>query len=439
MPLSRIRTIVLLAIPIVGGMVSQNMLNLVDTAMVGSLGNAALAAVGTGGFLNFLSVALLTGLSAGVQALASRRKGEEKHGETALPLNGALLLSLCVAVPLSLLLAWLAPAIFSLVNDEKDVADLGGSYYRLRVLGMLAVGINFSFRGFWNGISRPGNYFITLLAMHSSNIALNWLLIYGHLGAPKLGTDGAAIATTLSLYLGSIFYLVLGWRKARQAGFLRARPEPALIRQLAQLSGPNGLQQMFIAGGYTVLFWILGQVGTQTASAAHVLINVVLLAFLPGMGLGMAAASLVGQALGKEDRVQAKRWGWDVVKVGVVLLLLLGLPMWLAPAQLLGLFLHDHATVALATPALRLVGLTIWADGIGLILLQAMVGAGDTKRPMLISVGMQWGLFLPLAYILGPVMGYGLFAIWTAQMGYRALQALLFIHLWRRGDWAQRI
>lgn len=439
MPLSRIRTIVLLALPIVGGMVSQNLLNLVDTAMVGSLGNAALAAVGTGGFLNFLSVALLTGLSAGVQALAARRKGEDKHGETALPLNGALLLSLCVAVPVSLLLAWQAPAIFSLVNDEQEVAPLGGSYYRLRVLGMLAVGINFSFRGFWNGISRPGNYFMTLLIMHSSNIALNWLLIYGHLGAPRMGTDGAAIATTLSLYLGSGVYLLLGWRQARSAGLFRAMPERTLILRVMRLSGPNGIQQMFIAGGYTVLFWILGQVGTQTASAAHVLINVVLVAFLPGMGLGMAAASLVGQALGKEDRVQARRWGWDVVKVGVVLLLVLGLPMWLAPAQLLGLFLHDQATIALAMPPLRLVGLTIWADGIGLILLQAMVGAGDSKRPMLISVGMQWGLFLPLAYTLGPVMGHGLFAIWTAQMGYRALQALLFIHLWRRGDWAQRI
>ena len=100
---SRVSAILLLGLPIVGGMTSQTLFNLVDTAMVGQLGTEALAAVGVGGFVNFLSVALVMGLSAGVQAMSSRRKGEGRDSETALPLNGGLVLALVLATALLML------------------------------------------------------------------------------------------------------------------------------------------------------------------------------------------------------------------------------------------------------------------------------------------------------------------------------------------------
>src|SRR6185503_18325600 len=130
----RTREILHLSLPIIGGMMSQNLLNLVDTWLVGGLGAAALAACGLANFLNFMSVAAITGLSTAVQAMAARRVGEGKSAEAAVPLNGGLLLSLAVGAPLSLLLIVLAPWFFPAMVNDPAVAARGGRAGRHELL-----------------------------------------------------------------------------------------------------------------------------------------------------------------------------------------------------------------------------------------------------------------------------------------------------------------
>jgi MATE family multidrug resistance protein len=433
----RRRTILALALPTIGGMTSQNVLNLVDMAMVGTLGAAALAGVGIGSFLNFMAFAAIAGLASAVQATAARRVGEGRDGESALPLNGGLYLCWLIGLPLTALLFWLAPDIVRLMNDDPAVLREGVPYFQIRLLGIIAVGMNFSFRGYWTAVKNTRLYFTTLLTMHTVNIALNYILIFGKLGLPALGTTGAALGTAASLWLGSAIYFWHGHRRARQAGFLRALPDAAQLGRLLKLGLPSSLQQLFFAAGFTVLFWIVGQVGTQELAVTNVLINITLVAVLPGMGLGLAAATLVGQALGRGEPEDAYRWAWDVARIGVQFFAALGLVMLLFPQALLGLFLHEPELLALGDIPLRLIGLGVVLDGIGLILMQALLGAGASAAVMRISVGLQWLLFLPLAWLVGPGLGHGLLAIWLAFVGYRALQTGLFIALWRRRQWAK--
>lgn len=432
------RKILILALPIIGGMVSQNVLNLVDTAMVGTLGSASLAAVGLASFANFLSQAFITGLGAGVQAMAARRLGEGKTSEMAVPLNGGLLLTLGLGLPITILLLLTAPLLFPYLNQDPEVIAIGIPYWQARLFGLIAVGSNFAFRGYWNGIHRPGLYLKTLLIMHACNIVLNWLLIFGHLGFPELGATGAGIGTTLATWIGTAYYFILGHLHAKEAGFLRGLPERATMKVMLRLSIPSGIQMLFFAAGFTTLFWIIGRVGTHELAAANVLVNITLVALLPGMGFGLAAASLVGQALGRDDPKEAKRWGWEVTQIGALLMAVLGLPMIFVPELMLALFIHeDPAPMELAKLPLQLVGATIALDGVGIILLNAMIGAGDTKRMMKVSIGLQWGIFLPIAYLIGPVLGYGLLAIWMCQIIYRILQALVLTLLWQSETWTK--
>ncbi len=424
-------------------MTSQNILNLVDTAMVGGLGDAALAAVGTGSFANFLAMAFITGLSAGVQTIASRRMGEGREGETAVALNGALLVALAVGVPLSLSLYFVVPHVFPLLNPDPAVVEAGVPYLQARVLAMVAVGMNYSFRGYWNGVNLSRLYLRTLLLMHGTNIALNWVLIYGNLGAPALGAEGAGIATSVSTYLGTGYYFVLGLRHARKGGFLAQLPSASVMRIIGRLSLPNAFQQLFFAAGYNALFWIIAHskvtdqaLATAEVAAANVVLNVTLVAVLPGLGLGLAAASLVGQSLGRRDPADAKAWGWDVVRIGAGIMTLLGLPMLVFPDLILGVFLHDPLTLDIARGPLRLVGATIGIDAVGMVLMNALIGAGASRASMVVTIATQWLLFLPVAYLLGPVLGLGLMAIWSAQVSYRGLTALIFAHLWGKGAWA---
>lgn len=429
--------ILALGLPVVGGMISQNVLNLVDTAFVGSLGTTALAAVGTGGFAFFMATALVMGLSAGVQAMAARRHGEGRDGETAVPLNGGLLLAIALAVPFTAA-AWLAaPALFPLLNKDPEVVALGVPFLRMRLLGAVFVGCNFAFRGYWNGVNQPGRYLRTLVVMHAVNIALCWTLIFGNLGAPRLGTLGAGLASAIATGVGTAYYALQGVTHARRAGFLRGLPDAATMRTMLRLSVPAGLQQLLFAAGMTAMMAILGRVGTAETAAASVLTNIMLVAILPGIALGIVSASLVGQALGRKDTDDAYRWGWDVVRVAAVAMAALGLPMLLLPDLLLGIFIKDAHTAAIARPALMVFGGTIAADAVGMVLMNALLGAGASQVAMAVSVGMQWVVFLPAAYLVGPVLGYGLLGIWIAQSSYRAVQAGIYAAVWRRRAWAR--
>ncbi len=433
----RYKTILDLALPIMGGMVSQNIMNLVDTAMVGSLGKAALAAVGMSSFAAFMSQAFIMGLSSGVQAMAARRLGAGRRSVMAVPLNGGLAIAIALGVPSSIILLLAARPLYPYLNADPAVIAVGVPYLQARLCATTAVGMNFAFRGYFNGVNLSRVYLRSLLVMHGCNLVLNYGLIFGKLGLPELGATGAGVGTAVATYVGTITYFVMAWRHARGAGFLHGLPDRVTFRTMLGLSVPSGIRQMFFAAGLTALFWIVGRVSTASLAAANVVVNLMLVAILPGMGLGMAAASLVGQALGRRNHQDAKRWGWDVVKAAVIVLGLVGLPMLAIPDQLLGLFIKDAATIATGRLPLQIVGATIAIDGVGLVLQNAMLGAGDSGRVMVVAIVLQWVLFLPVAYVVGPLLGFGLLGIWLAQSAHRAIQAGCYAIMWHRGNWAE--
>ena len=432
---SRTREVLQLSLPIIGGMTSQNVLNLVDTWLVGGLGAAALAACGLANFLNFMSVAAITGLSTAVQALAARRVGEGRIGESAVPLNGGLLVSIAIGVPLSLILILAAPWFFPLMVNDPAVAAEGVPYLQWRLVAVAFVGMNFSFRGYWSAVKLTRLYLYTLLWMHALNILFSWTLIYGHFGLPAMGTAGAGMGTSLAILVGTATYVWHAEKHARPHGFMQGMPDREQLRALLKLGLPTCIQQLLFSGGFTMLFWIVGQVGTAELAVANVLVNITLLAVLPGIGFGLAATTLVSQALGRKDAADAHRWTWDVYKVAAVVFGALAVPMLVATGPVLTLFLRDAALVELGRLPLQLIGLGVLVDGLGLIMMHALLGAGATGLVMKVSTGMQWLLFLPFAYVAGPMLGYGLTTIWIGLTIYRALQTGIFTLAWERRDW----
>jgi len=434
-PPARRKRILGLALPIIGGMLSQNVLNLVDTAMVGTLGDAALAGVGLGGFANFLFSAFVLGLSSGVQAMAARRVGEGRWSETALPLNGGLLLALALAVPWSALLITFAHDYFPVLTSDAAVVEQGVPYLRARLVAMFAMGMNFAFRGYWNAVDKSILYMRTLISMHVVNIFLNWVLIFGNLGAPELGAAGAGVASAISTVFGTASYFLLGRSYARENGFLHGLPSKETVKTILRLAAPAGLQQFFFAAGMTAFLMLVARMGTPELAATKVIIDLVLVGILPGIGFGLAAASLAGQALGRGEPDDAMQWGWDVVKIAMGVVAALSIPAVVFPGLILSGFIHDAATLSLAENPLRVAAGFLFIDSVGMVLMNALTGVGDAKRVMYIGIAFQWLIFLPLVYLLGPIMGFGLVVIFATQAAYRALQAITFGSMWQRGRW----
>ncbi|WNK18880.1 MATE family efflux transporter [Halomonas piscis] len=431
----RRRRVMRLALPVMLGMLSQSVLNLIDAAMVGSLGEVALAGVGVGGYAMFMMTALVFGLSSAVQSQTARRLGEDAAAPAG-PLNGGLLLAILMAAPLSLAAWWLAPALIGLMTPAPEVQAAGVSYFRWRVAALLAVAMTLCLRGYWNGRQQTGMYLRIILCVHAFNVLASLGLIFGLAGLPAMGAEGAGAGTALSLCLGLCLWLGVSFRGARAHGFLACLPTPGRFLRLAALVWPHSLQQLCFAAGYAVLFWMLGRVGTQSVAVGHILINLSLLLVLPGVGVGVAAMSLVGDALGRDARGDAHRWGLDALGLAWLLLATLALPMLAFPRPILGLFLHDAALIELGALPLRLTGAMIVLDAAALVLAQALMGAGAQRTVMTLTLSMQWLVFLPAAWGVGVAGGYGLLGIWLAQLGYRVLNSLGFLWIWQRRRWA---
>ncbi len=425
-----------IALPIMGGMMSQNVLNLVDVGMVGRLGDASLAATGLGGFANYLAISFIIGLSAGVQALAARRLGEGRDSETAVPLNGGLLLALIIGVPLCAVLYLATPTAFQWLTSDPQVAELGIPYLQVRLLSMVAVGMNFSFRGYWSAIHLTGIYLRTLLIMHAVNIFLNWVLIFGNLGAPELGVYGAGLATTISLYVGTALYFWFAWRHTRERGFLDRVPSRSTLWQQFTLSLPASLQQLFFSAGLVALVWIVGRIGTAEVAAVNVLMTFHITALLPAFGIALACTTLVSNALGRKDLEDAARWGWDCAALTFIYGVVLSVLIMLFAKPLLAVFLTNPDTRDLAYWPLIIWAVVLGFDCAGMVLMNGLIGAGDTRRAMWISTLSQWAFFLPLAWLMGPVLGFGLLGVWTINAIYRLGQALVLARQWSGRRWA---
>jgi MATE family multidrug resistance protein len=434
----RMQRIAALGIPIIGGAVSNVLMGLIDTAMVGMLGNVALAAVGISTFAAYIYLGIFWGISIAVQATASRRKGEQRFIECGIYLNAGLMLILIFAPILSAILWLLVPYLVPLLSTDPELVQAAIPYLRWLVLQAVFVGTISAFNGFWNAVDLSRIYIKALITMHLANILFNYMFIFGNLGAPEMGVEGAGFATAMASVLGTLMYIRLGFKYGRPYGFPGKLPTRREYASVIKLAIPAALQQFMDSIALTLMYRIVGLTGTMELAAYSVLINFINLVGLPAWGLGTAGATLVGQALGRKDVDDASRWAWDVIKLGVLGMGLLGLPFWLVPDLVLSIWIHDEVTRDIARLPTRILGLMIMVNGIGYMLSSMLNGAGDVRRVTYVNFYSQWFWLLPGAYFLGPYLGLGLIGIWCMhQFGYRARQSLIYAYFWRTRLWAK--
>lgn len=438
LPLDRAQRLLKIGLPIMGGMISMVLLGLIDTAMVGTLGNAALGAVGLSSFAAFIFLGLFFGFSIAVQALVSRRMGEDQSSECSRPLHASLVAIGLSAPLMSAALYFLVPYLMPLINNDPEVVTISIDYIRWLMLQAVFVGFIAANTGFWNGIGTSSIYIPSMIAMHVANVFFNYVFIFGNFGAPQMGAEGAGFATFLANVFGAALYYRLGIRYGKPYGFFKLRPTVDEIRRVLRLAIPAGLQQLLDVTALTVTYSIVGRVGTAELACYSVLINFINVVGLPAWGLGTAGATLVGQALGRKDIPDATQWAWDTVKIGMLSMAVIGLPFWLVPEWLLSIWIHDPATLEIAIWPTRILGLMITFNGVGYMLATLLNGAGDVKKVTWINLVTQWMILVPGAWLMGPVLGFGLLGIWLVhQFLYRLGHVFIFSWFWKRGGWAR--
>lgn len=415
-------------------MLSQSLLTLVDTAMVAALDDpSALAGVGLGGYASFLAVALVLGLSVGVQTVVARNIGAGDTHTAFRALNSGLAMAAFGGLILSVICFIGAPLLHNF-SDDPAVGVVAVEYFEYRSLSVAVIAINFTYRGYWTGVRKVSVFIRMALLSQFCNLLFSYGLIFGELGMPELGAAGSGLGTTIAVFVGMFGYTILTRLSNHGELLLRSMPSAEISREIFRLSLPNGIQQLLMATGMLLYFALLARISVETAAVGHAIINISLFIILPGNGLGMAATTLVSQALGREQPEDAYRWGWDTVKLTAILMAGLGMPLWLAPEFILHWFLPDEL-VATGTLPLRMTGLIAVFQSVGIVLSQSLLGAGKARQVMLISFGLQWCWGLPLAAFVGLYLGYGFIGVWCVSMVDRIISATLYSMIWRRRHW----
>jgi putative MATE family efflux protein len=431
----RVTTIFKLAFPVSIALSSTLVMSLIDLAMVAPLGSHATAAVGLSVFSHTLVLAFVAGIGPAVQGLVARRRGQGSTEPKCLPLNGGLVMSVIIGIPLTFIGYQLAPVFFSWISSDPDVTRTGVPFLRVLYMAIIATGMNAAFKGHWTGMEKPNVHMAIVLFLNCLNFLGNYVLITGRFGAPALGATGAAISTAASLYVGVIVHSVLVWSRYREEGFARAKPTKPLLKRIFQLGMPAAMQEFFFSAGYIVFYWMIGQIGTAELAATNVQVRISLVLAILSMSLGSASATLVSKTVGEGDPAGAAQWGWDSGKLGVIVITLLALPLVVFPRFFLSILLSDPHTIEIAVLPWQIVtGLTGLASLI-YIFAYTLVSVGDGNRVALVSFGTQWLFFLPAVWVVGPYLRYGLLEISIVQTIYGAIATTLITAIWAQGRW----
>ena len=427
---TRYKAVFALALPIIGGMVSQNVLNLVDTAMVGTLGTEALASVGLGSFLNFSCGAFLMGLSVGVQTLCARWRGAQRE-DYAVPLNAGLILSAVIGLPLTYVLIVNTPTLMTWVSDTPAIQSLGGEYLQARLYGMAAVGASFCFRSYWSAVEMTLIYLVTLIAMHIINIFLNWVLIFGHLGFEPMGVEGAGVGSAISAWIGVGLYTIFAIKYALPHGFLKKGADLETWRELLRMSIPSGIERVFFALSMTLFMTLMGRIGPEALAASNVILNLFLVAILPALGFGIASATFVARSIGANTPKEADLWRIAVNRCAMICLTVISIFFAIAPDWICHLFIQESAPLILASDTLRLMALCLPFEALHMVTYQSLIGLGDNRVVMMMNLTTQWLLMLPLVYLIGVNWGGGVMWAWGIHFGARVLVMLCYTARWR--------
>ena len=429
-----------MAMPVVLAQLTQTLMGLVDMVMVGRLGANALAAVGVATLLFSATAMSLKAVDVAVQTYTARRVGEGRDSEVGAVLATGVAAAWLVGAAFMVVgLAW-PHKLMSWVAADQAMLDLGAVYCRWRYAGMLPLLLFFLVKGMFDGIGWTKVGMWTGIGMNLLNVALNWVLIFGKLGLPAMGVQGAAVASTLSAAVAAGAITAWALRpviRKRFRIFCRTNFQPRLIRPFLQIAWPPALQTLGIVVAFLIFYRILGHISVLAVATGNVVMRIAALSFMPGYGVGAAVQTLVSQSLGRGDVPGARRAAWGGVGLSMLLMGAFGVAFLLIPATLLRGFSDNPELIAAGIPILRIMGLVQLIDAVGLTLAGALRGAGKTHAVMLADVVTGFGLLPPLAYLFGIVLGGGLLGAWTGLLIWFTLYAAVLTVMFLRGRWEE--
>ncbi len=433
-------TVARLAAPVMIGMLTQTFINLFDVAMVGRLGadaKTALAALGVGIITLWVFGGALNAISVGILSLVTRRFGEKEYQKAGEVLFVGIAMAIVLGTIMGIIGYMISKPLFELLTHNKIVAIEGAKFIRFRFIGLLPFLIIIVYKAFFDALGKTWVFMYVEIIMNIVNVFLSYGLILGHFGFPRLGVEGAGISATASSFVGAAAIMLYSFSRRYKAFniYKVCAINFRLIKEIVKISYPAAIAAVLTTMGFEAFIVISGKINVVTQAATTIMTQLASLTFLPLLGFGTAAATMVGQSLGAGNPDQAEKYAYSSIKLGTIIIFCLALVFIAFPQEVIGLFTDTNAVIAEGSKALIIFSLAMVFEAIGIIASQSLFGAGYTKYVMVVDVSLHWLLFVPLSYVLGVVAGLDIVGLWLSADIYIFLLSMLMLIGLKRGKW----
>lgn len=435
---SILRALVTISVPIIFSNLLQTAYQITDTFWVGRLSAEAVAAVSLSFPITFLLIALGGGLPIAGTVLIAQYKGK---GD-AKAMNHVAAQTFLMVVIVSLLLSGIgylfSEPIMRLMGATPEVLPDAVRFLRITFIGFVFVFGFFVFESLMRGLGEATMPMYIVLLTVLLNMVLDPLFIFGYGAVPAMGVSGAAMATMMTQGIATIigFSMLLRGKHGIHLKPKDFKPDPVFIRRAFRLGLPSSIEQSTRALGMTVMTILVAGFGTIAVAAYGIGMRLLMIVFIPAMGLSIATSALVGQNIGagKVDRAAETNKIGSIL--GFVILSIMGIALFVGAESLARFFVPEGGeAIPMSATFVRIMALTFGLIGLQMIIMGTLRGAGDTKASMNLTLISQWVIQFPLALLLSRFTSLGIEGIWWSFTVSNVLSTALVLFWFRRSDW----
>jgi multidrug resistance protein, MATE family len=424
-----------LAAPLAVAELGWMFMGIVDTVMAGPLGAAA---VGTGsvGSMIFFPIAICgTGMLLGMDTLVAQAFGSNEMADTRRTLVNGIWLATALA-PLVALVLWALIPVLRMAGVNPNVMQMLGPFIRNLLWGVWPLLLYAALRRYLQAVNIVKPVTFALVSANLVNAAGNWILMFGHAGAPAMGVAGSALSTSFSrAYMAAVLAATVVWYERRSANWLfhiSWRPDLTRIRRLIELGLPAAGQILAEGAVFGIVTVMAARLDPASLAAHGIAVNVISTTFMVPLGISSAAAVRVGQAYGRGDLRSAAVSGWTALLLSSLFMGTCGLALATVPRWIVRLYIGDAAVVSMGALLLRIAAVFQLFDGLQVVSGGALRGIGDTRTPMLVHLVGYWAVGMPVTYGLCFWLGWGAPGIWVGLSVALVLIGAALAAFWAR-------
>ncbi|TVR42327.1 MAG: MATE family efflux transporter [Bacteroidia bacterium] len=425
------------AYPIVVGLMAQNLMVVIDTAFLGRLGEITLGASAIGGIFYLCLVMLGAGFAVGVQIVIGRRNGEGNKTSIGLIFDHAMYFVIALAGLLFLVLTYLAPGFLQWFLKSEGVLRESLIYLDYRRFGFLFGFMVLIFNSFYVGITRTRILIASTSLMAAINIALDYVLIFGHFGAPAMGIAGAAMATNIAEACTFLFFLLWSIKNKTLPAYRLLqfhRPNRLQYKPLLKVAVPVMFQYFFSFSAWFVFFLVIEQIGETALAASNITRSFYMLLMIPVWGLSSATNTLVSNIIGQGRSHEVIPLIKKVLVIALLSTIVIVQVNLFIPGHIASFFTNEQHLIDATIPLLRVISLALFAFAFGMIIFSGLSGTGKTLVALVIEI-FSITFYLVSAFIIAVWLKGPAALVWSVEVIYFTMMGLGSLAYLRTGKW----